>query len=339
MPTIRDIAELAGVSPTTVSFVLNGKAQEKKISSSTCARIEQAMNQLGYVPNLSARRLRSSDESKPIIALFWPFDYRINAMASLINAIQVELRRRTFACEFVVQSYENNNIAGISSTFIKGEYSAAIMGGLGPEDLKFLESVPLTIPVVLINRSLEKVSTVGVNNRSLVNKCISFLEEKGYQRISVACSRNFYYATNQRTTMFLNGCAKRGIQVPEEWILRTENRIDGGIRAAQRLASLSPRPRFVFCDSDAIAYGLVSYCNRHNIRIPENLEVLCVGSILDNSYTAYATPSISTVALPHSRIAASAISLIIDSLAFRSNKPQHILIEPDIFLRDSFRLD
>ena len=339
MPTIRDIAELAGVSPTTVSFVLNGKAKEKKISAQTCARIEQAMNQLGYVPNLSARRLRSNDESKPIIALYWPFDYRINAMASLINAIQVEIRRRSFACEFVIQSYENNNIAGIASTFIKGEYSAAIMGGLSETDLKYLESVPLTIPVVLINRSLDKVSTVGVNNRSLVRKAISLFEEKEYKRLGVVCSRNFYLATNQRTRMFLDGCAKRDILIPEEWIIRTENRIDGGVRAGQRLASLSPRPRAVFCDSDAIAYGLISYCNRHNIRVPQDLEVLCIGSILENTYTAYATPSISVIALPHSRIAASAISLIIDSLAFRSNKPQHILIEPDIFLRESFHLD
>ncbi len=336
MPTIKDVADLAGVSATTVSFVLNGKAREKKISQKTCERIELAMKEIGYRPNLSARRLRSSDGDKPIIAFYWPLDYRLNTLTHLINAIQVEMRRRSFVCEFIIQTYESNQLSESSGALVRGEYNGALIGGLGEKDIAFLESVPLTIPVVLINRNMEKLSTVSVNSRSLVKKAVALFENKGYQKLGVICSSNFYYATNQRTAMFMERIAERGMTIPKDWIIRVENRINGGVRAGRLLFNMSDRPRGVYCDSDAIAYGLIYYCNRHAIRVPQDLEILSVGSLFDNGYAAYATPSISVIALPHNRIAASAISLLIDALAFGSTKPQHILIEPDVQLRDSF---
>ena len=336
MITVKDIAKQAGVSATTVSFVLNGKAKEKKISQKTCERVEQAVKELGYRPNLTARRLRSSDGNKPVVAFYWPLDYRLNILAHLINAVQAELRRRSFECEVIIQTYESNRFEESAGSLVRGEYSGALIGGLGEKDIVFLESVPITIPTVLINRNMEKLSTVGVNSRSLVKKAVSLFAEKGYEKLGVICSRNFYYATNQRTAMFIRQAKEQGIQIPEDWILRVENRIDGGVRAGRLLSGLPERPRGVYCDSDAIAYGLVYYCNRHNIRIPQDLEILSVGSLFDNGYAAYSTPSISVIALPHNRIAASAISLLIDALAFGSAKPQHILIEPDVQLRDSF---
>ena len=68
MVTIKDVASFAQVSPTTVSLIINGKAEERRISPLTCERVMQAMNILGYQPNLSARRLRSNEKLRPIIA-------------------------------------------------------------------------------------------------------------------------------------------------------------------------------------------------------------------------------------------------------------------------------
>ena len=70
MATIKDVAKAAGVSVTTVSIVINGKAEERAISEATINKIHKAMRELGYQPNLSARRLRTSEKPVPVIAFF-----------------------------------------------------------------------------------------------------------------------------------------------------------------------------------------------------------------------------------------------------------------------------
>ena len=106
MATIKDVAREAGVSVTTVSIVINGKTEERRISPVTRDKVLAAMNALGYQPNLSARRLRSNDVKKPVIAFFWPVDYRINILASFLNYIQKELHTQNLDCELVIQTYE-----------------------------------------------------------------------------------------------------------------------------------------------------------------------------------------------------------------------------------------
>ncbi len=69
MITIKDVARKAGVSGTTVSIILNGKADERRISEATRERVLSAMAELGYQPNLGARRLRSRIRLSPL----WPF--------------------------------------------------------------------------------------------------------------------------------------------------------------------------------------------------------------------------------------------------------------------------
>ena len=91
MPTIKDVAAAAGVSPTTVSLVMNGRGEQHRIPADTIARIQNAMRELGYQPNLSARRLRSSAERKPVIAFFWPLDYRANMLGHFLSLIQTAL--------------------------------------------------------------------------------------------------------------------------------------------------------------------------------------------------------------------------------------------------------
>ncbi|RHQ18859.1 LacI family transcriptional regulator [Lachnospiraceae bacterium AM48-27BH] len=69
MATIKDVAKLAGVSVTTVSIIMNGKSGERKISAQTQERVQDAMRELGYQPNLTARRLRFQ-ESKNLSSRF-----------------------------------------------------------------------------------------------------------------------------------------------------------------------------------------------------------------------------------------------------------------------------
>ncbi|MDR1902021.1 MAG: LacI family DNA-binding transcriptional regulator [Treponema sp.] len=102
MPTIKDVAALAGVSRTTVSIILNGKAEERKIPPETCDKIEWAIKELDFRPNMNARRLRSTQIQRPVIAFYWPLDYRINMLAWFLNSIQSECKRKNLTVNLLL---------------------------------------------------------------------------------------------------------------------------------------------------------------------------------------------------------------------------------------------
>ncbi len=164
MSTIKDVAKRAGVSPTTVSIILNGKAEDRKISQATLEKVMNAVRDLDYQPNLSARRLRSNEIKKPSLAFFWPSDHRTNIMATFINYIQEELIAHQYDCELVIQTYQNDHLDEKASIFAKNSYNAMIIGASSLHDVEFrkyppnprsfssTERPPCTPPSVLMTR-------------------------------------------------------------------------------------------------------------------------------------------------------------------------------------------
>jgi LacI family purine nucleotide synthesis repressor len=336
LATIKDVAQLAGVSPTTVSIVLNGKAIERKIPGETRSRIEQAINQLDYHPNMNARRLRSAEGQKAVIAFYWPLDYRINMLAWHLNSMQTEFKRKKFECELVVVTYKYNYLSKDSTAILKGNYDAVIVGGASSRDITYLESLTLQVPLLFINRSSAKYSTVGVDNEEVARKAAGLFHGKGYREICVFSSIQKYLATSLRTNKFVETCISLGINIPDDHIVKTDNTPDGGISAARIFSEkFGKKIRAIFCDSDIIAMGLVYQLNRFGFRIPGDLELLTI-AMTDIHNTTYYTPSISSISLPADRIAAMAVDIIVNSIKKHDLAPQHELVEPRLNFCESF---
>lgn len=110
--TIKDIAEKAGVSVATVSFVLNDKCVEKKISKATQEKVWETVRELGYQPNVLARTLRSDleESNKYYITIFWTTDKRDRIMIRFLRGLQEEILRKKLNCEITIKPYENNHL-------------------------------------------------------------------------------------------------------------------------------------------------------------------------------------------------------------------------------------
>ena len=233
MPTIKDVAAAAKVSPTTVSLVMNGRGPEHRIPESTIERIRTAMRELGYQPNLSARRLHDKDEHKPVIAFFWPLDYRANLMGYFLSLIQNALKEKGKDCELLVRPYINDRISKSCSELIKSNYTGAIIGAASEKDIRYLESLDLQLPLVLINRESNKFSTSGCDSNKIALQAASLIRQKGYKKIALIQSGTRYMATSRRTEAFLFVCRQFGIQVPDSWIFHGINNPKGGAAAAE----------------------------------------------------------------------------------------------------------
>jgi len=336
MATIKDVARLAEVSPTTVSIVINGKAGERKIPEETCRRIERAMNDLRYRPNISARRLRSHESNKPTIAFFWPMDYLINIMSIIVNGLLRRLNDLDFDCEFIVQTYENGHIEKIIDRLIRNEYHAAIIGCATQHDIDYVDSMKIGVPIIFLNRVSKKYPYVAVDIKKMVGTAARLFAEKGHRQVGVLTSAQSYYASDRRVRYFLEACRERGISVKEEHIIKTENSIKGGCAGMERYLALLKRPGALFCNSDIIALGAVSCCNRLHVGIPEDIGIIAVG-LMDPQFAEFAVPSLTAVSMPTGEITSHMIDLIVAALQKKSALDAHDFLEPHLFIRESFR--
>lgn len=337
MPTIKDVAKLAGVSPTTVSIVLNGNAEKRRISRATCQQIQAAIQQLGYQPDQSARRLRRGGEQRPIIAFFWPLDYRLRTLASLINAASKELARQSRDCEIAVQTFQNNQLFKTSVAKADEVYNAVIVGACSEQDVEYLENLSFQIPVILINRSSTRYSTVQVDNDAIGQSAARMLFSKGYRSAGMIAAEDHYLQAERRTQAFLKEAKSLGIVIRPEHILHEPDNMAGGASAAARLAVAAERPPVIFCESDTMALGALNTFIRLNVTIPRSLEVLSV-SMIDEESTLYSVPSLSVIALPNDDIAAEAIKIALQLYYGNTTTPIHRMLESKTILRDSFRL-
>lgn len=336
MITIKDVARKAGVSGTTVSIILNGKADERRISEATRERVLSAMAELGYQPNLSARRLRVQDKTVPTLAFYWPIDDRSGIMASFLVNIQAAVKKRNFECEILIRTYENDQIEKSIDSLAKNSYAGALIGATSKKDLEALEQLNLQTPIVLINRHSTKYSNVYTDYKEIGFKAASLFRQKGYTEAAVFTSRRPYMATGLRTTAFLNACAQIGITVDSDEIFATSSSLSGGVEAARAYCSQSQPSKAIFCESDQMALGALWELNRQGRRMPEDAELLCIG-MMDPEMSQYSTPPLSTIQMDNLESVNQAVDILIDAIVGGNREPKHVEIPFHVCLRSTFQ--
>jgi LacI family purine nucleotide synthesis repressor len=333
--TIKDVANYANVSATTVSLILNGKSEERRISPATRERVLEAMNALGYQPNLSARRLRSSDEKKPIIAFYWPADYRSNILASFLSNFYEIIHELNFNCELVVQTFLNNELEKSALPIINNGYHAVIIGATSKEDDAYLETLTPQMPLVLLNRTSSRHSTVCIDPDEVGQDAANLFYERGIREVAILTARRPYVATGQRTEAFIHACLKLGITAKYDWTFYGENTTEGGVLAAEEYCSHTGVPKAIFCDSDTMALGALYTFHKHGLSLPEDLKMLAIG-YLAQEHTQYSIPPISVIAMPNKEVMIGAVKTIMQLMSTTGTEPLHTRIHPEIILRDTF---
>ena len=165
MSTIKDIAKEAGVSIATVSIVLNGKGKERKISKETQSRIYAIAQQLNYVPNQSAKKLRAAQKDSYAIAFYWATDFRINYLARITLGIQQEIMNLKKNIRLTVIPYKVDHLEEQMKSTQNDFFNGIIIANMSNTDMEFLNTTYVPpCPVVLFNRESPKFSSVTMDN-------------------------------------------------------------------------------------------------------------------------------------------------------------------------------
>lgn len=335
MVTIKEVAKEAGVSIATVSFVINEKWEEEKISKKTQERVWAAVEKLGYVPSKAARSMRSKIHIPSLtIGVYWVNDDRFKYLDRLMEGFHrgcVDFF--SIPVQLVITPYTPNELCKDKNLYTNYKYDYAIIANTTREDLLFLEEHAPAIPTVLFNRHLQHYPCAYVDNQQIMEKAVDLLEEHGVTRLGMLVNRDYVLGMNQRKQFLLEKLSRSRIEICRDFIFPHETTISAGVAIGREILSKPHLPDGFFCATDDMAQGLIYALTEGGIDIPRQVKVLSVG-MRSPQISAYMYPSIASVQLPLEDLAYECMRLIYHHTE-KIDSPTSIQLPFDVFLGDS----
>lgn len=334
MVTIRDIAQATGVSATTVSNVIHGK--NNRVSAETIQSINNAIKQLGYVPNMSARSLVSS--SSKVIGFVNHVITRTDANvmddpfhSSAIGAIEMALRENGYylmlrtveTAEELVTFLQNWNMDGLFFTGIFKD--------------KFFDSVAgLHIPVVLIDSYVRtsQFCNVGLEDFTGSYNATRHLIEKGHRHIAFA-SPNIKDGgvLQERFLGYKAALAEASIPFDKSLILQQEMDIASCKLACDDIVK-HPEITGIVVSADIMAAGIMAGLKSKGVRIPDDISIVGFDDI---NIAQLVSPPLTTIRQDMNLKGRLAVDFMLQLLSGKPLETKEITLPTKLIERDSVR--
>ena len=334
MATIREVAAKAGVSLSTVSIIINGQAQERKISAATCKRVWDAVRELDYQPNIAARKLRQSGGSSSItIALYWANDFRTTMLSRFLQGMQRQIVGRTDV-EIVVMTYLSGKLGAQRSLLEGRRFHAAIISGASEQDMAFLEQEQLNVPIVIYNRESAHYPCVTVDERKMGRMAAEKLLSLGHRNICMLSSPHTFPYMRERDEGVQTAFSEAGFPVYADRVLETESSLAGGAAAARKVLDGMIPCTALYCSSDAIALGALRTLYDRGIKVPEQMSVISIGNG-EPSFAAYAVPALTNVYLPMESMAERCLEIALRLVGTHEESREQVFLDTPLITRES----
>lgn len=311
--TIRDVAQLAGVSTSTVSIVINNHAKSRNITPKTQQRVLDAARILSYRPNASARRMRKTG-LPPSIGLFWADDWRETILSRFLSGLRREQKRLDIDIDLSIEIYTPGKL--LNNRFFSDVSTAdgIILANAADKDLLELSRSFNPIPIVLYNRKLPNKSWVAVDNVEVGRMAADALS--GKRGVAIVSPREtVFQGTGERIAALSNALIRQGVFIG---YIDTE---DYGLAAGRMAADRFDYSKFdaVFLPDDRTAFGFMGRCSELGISIPDDVSVLSIGNDLPEN-TWLTRPPLSTVDIPMEEMAAACLKMILGQIESTSDE-------------------
>ena len=303
--TVKDVARRAGVSPKTVSNVVNGLVP---VSSKTREKVERALVELDYVPNLSARGLRNGRSG--LIALALP-NLETAYSAEIVRAVVQIAHESGWGVQLEETGMDPLRERELLLKARANQIDGLILNPVVLEDSALERGVALP-PVVIIGEvEQELIDRVCVDSAGAALDMTRFLIDRGHRRIvavgtgarSVSAA-GYVRARGYREAMITGGL--RPIKVEE----RRWNHAAGAIAVDRYLAS-NEVPDAFFCFTDSMAMGAISALSERGIRVPDDVSV---AGFDDIEAASFLVPSLTTVAFDKREYARAAFDKLVERM-------------------------
>lgn len=308
-PTLRDVALRAGVSVRTVSNVVNDYVY---VAEQTRTRVQAAIDELGYRPNLLARNLKTGRSR--MLALVVP-ELDVPYFAELARLIIHEARTAGYTVLIDQTDGDERRERELITEDARGvSFDGVIVSPLSLTEGE-LESRRTTAPILLLGERLfaAGVDHVAIDNVRAAREATTHLFSLGRRRIAaIGLQHDSTGTAKLRTVGYREAFAEAGIEVDEDLLVevRDYHRADGAA-AMQRLLDLAAPPDAVFCFSDLLALGAQRVALSRGLAVPGDVAIVGFDDIEDGRY---ATPTLTTIAPDKAEIARAAVRQVLSRI-------------------------
>jgi LacI family transcriptional regulator len=330
MPTIKDVARAAGVSITTVSHVINST---RFVSEELRARVQAALEELDYRPNILARSLRSGETKT--IGLVVPDNS---------NLFFAEIARTVedlgFAAGYsVILCNSDDNLdkeAAYIEVLTAKQVDGVVFIASGSSQQHVLELSQQAIPYVVVDREVDGslADVILVDNELGGYVATRHLIELGHRHIACVAGPSQLTPSADRVRGYRR--ALRESCIPEErcLVVPGDFRAQGGEAALQVLLLLSTPPSAIFACNDMMAIGVLRAARSAGLSVPGDLSVVGFDDI---PLASVVSPALTTVAQPTTELAAHSVRLLLARMQNSQEElpTQRIVLEPRLIERDS----
>lgn len=334
--SLKDIAKMAGVSPSTVSFVLNGKAKAMRITQSVADRVMQVAKQNGYTPNQVAVSLRTGQSR--ILGLLVE-DISNYFFATLAKIIETEAEK--FGYKVVYCSTENDPKKGqeLLRMLTQHQVDGYLITPAAGMETDIANLVKLRKPVVLMDRYLPDIDVpyVMVDNYKGVAEGIEFLFNKGYRKIGFVTIDLELVQIQQRLEAYAGVLKKHRIKYQQEYVLELPYHYERAV-AVEAISTFIRKHKELDAVFFATNYlgilGLESIA-KAGLHMPDDIAMMCFD---DHDIFRLYPEGITIIQQPIEQIAKTAIQLLMTELGKHTGqKPgnRHVQLPAALISRGS----
>ena len=331
--TLKDIAERLGISITTVS---RGLAGYSDVAAETQQRIRDTAAELGYRPNITARRLKKqrTDTLGFIMPTFGPrfsdpfFSEFIAGIGNEAAIHEYDLLVSTHApdSEDEKRAYER--------AAQRGWVDGLIVIRTRENDARIHTLHDANFPFVAFGRSdidLEYpyIDEDGVAGMHLV---VQHFADLGHKRIGFMTPPSGLMFSRFRLQGYYEAMAKNGLSISPEWIVEGDLTQRGGAEVVESLLAVQPKLTAIICGNDLMAIGAINRIQQHGYRVGKDI---AVSGFDDIPTSAFVNPPLTTAHQPIYDIGRQACGMLIDMINGRPLQDSQVLLTPSLIVRDS----
>ncbi len=351
MVTIKDIAKATGVSVGTISKVMTGSDELRRISPSTINRIRKLAREMGYRPNVNARALvRQKSQTIGVYVAPHP-GQRIDSLyvSPILEGICEAARDAHHDVMLIDFGSTDNELNRSLEKFLTKRVDGVILIHYQGTGKELQPAIAAGMPMITVdNFNMQPLSCVNLDNAGAISMVVQYLFDLGHRKIAFLGELNEMFVVDHMVRKEAFIAAIRRLQIEQSCTVVGYPEIDyvvpregpfcqeDGFRGVDWLIAHKKEFTAVACYNDLVAMGALRRLTQAGLKVPDDVSLI---GFDDNFVSAYLAPALTTVSHPTRAMGVQAVQILLEEInkGTNGNPTKMIMLKPELVIRESCR--
>jgi LacI family transcriptional regulator len=333
---INDLAKILNVSATTISRVLNGKAEKFRISKKTQIIVMDAAAKHNYLANKIARGLKM--DRTDTIGLILP-DISYPFFAVISQGVESEARKFGFSLILCDSDDDESKEKELINLLLSYRVDGIIIGPVG-KDYEFISHIYNSgIPIVLVDRcpTVTEIPNVSSDNYQGAYDAVNYMISRGHKRIACIEGSPDLPTNYDRVRGYKDALKNNNLQVDKNLIVGNYHSIENGYKNMHILMNIDPPPSAIISLSNRITLGILKAAKEKRITVGREFSLI---SFDEQLYSQFLEPPMTTISQKNREMGQLAVDLLLRNINNRNesgSKGLSMKLKTDLIIRESVR--